>query len=121
MTIILLIPLVIFTLGQLKSTLFEDRTYDIELMIKDMSHSLNGDDVKDRIIRRRELEIQGKYTTINYKLLNKKIIKTVGHRGNITMCNDVLDVHYEILNHHLILMKIKYQEGATIHEKEIVL
>lgn len=121
MTIILLIPLVIFTLGQLKNTLFEDRTYDIELMIKDMSHALNGDEVKDHIIRKRELEIQDKYTTINYKLLNKKIIKTIGHRGNITMCNDVLDVHYEKLNNHLILMKIKYQEGATIHEKEIVL
>ncbi|EHT3175941.1 type II secretion system protein [Staphylococcus pseudintermedius] len=33
MTIVLLIPLLIFSLGQLKTTVFEDRTYDIELMI----------------------------------------------------------------------------------------
>ncbi|HCT0361116.1 TPA: type II secretion system protein, partial [Staphylococcus pseudintermedius] len=32
MTIVLLIPLLIFSLGQLKTTVFEDRTYDIELM-----------------------------------------------------------------------------------------
>ncbi|EGQ2901867.1 type II secretion system protein, partial [Staphylococcus pseudintermedius] len=46
MTIVLLIPLLIFSLGQLKTTVFEDRTYDIELMIKDISHTLHAKDVK---------------------------------------------------------------------------
>ncbi|PWZ46582.1 hypothetical protein DD911_12150, partial [Staphylococcus pseudintermedius] len=87
MTIVLLIPLLIFSLGQLKTTVFEDRTYDIELMIKDISHTLHAKDVKAKMIKKKELEIRDSNTEINYKLRNQKIIKTVGHRGNITMCN----------------------------------
>ncbi|MBC8683135.1 prepilin-type N-terminal cleavage/methylation domain-containing protein [Staphylococcus pseudintermedius] len=121
MTIVLLIPLLIFSLGQLKTTVFEDRTYDIELMIKDISHTLHAKDVKAKMIKKKELEIRDSNTEINYKLRNQKIIKTVGHRGNITMCNHVVDVHFEKLTHDLMLMKITYQEGTTTHEKEILL
>lgn len=79
MTIVLLIPLLIFSLGQLKTTVFEDRTYDIELMIKDISHTLHAKDVKAKMIKKKELEIRDSNTEINYKLRNQKIIKTVGH------------------------------------------
>ncbi|EGQ3905964.1 type II secretion system protein, partial [Staphylococcus pseudintermedius] len=71
MTIVLLIPLLIFSLGQLKTTVFEDRTYDIELMIKDISHTLHAKDVKAKMIKKKELEIRDSNTEINYKLRNQ--------------------------------------------------
>lgn len=73
MTIVLLIPLLIFSLGQLKTTVFEDRTYDIELMIKDISHTLHAKDVKAKMIKKKELEIRDSNTEINYKLRNQKL------------------------------------------------
>ncbi|EKH7772744.1 type II secretion system protein, partial [Staphylococcus pseudintermedius] len=71
MTIVLLIPLLIFSLGQLKTTVFEDRTYDIELMIKDISHTLHAKDVKAKMIKKKELEIRDSNTEINYKFRNQ--------------------------------------------------
>ncbi|PCF65719.1 hypothetical protein B4W74_01945 [Staphylococcus intermedius] len=121
MTIVLLIPLIIMSLGQFKATVFDDRTYDIELMVKDISNSLHSENVKAQVIRKKELEIHDDYSEVNYKLRNQKMIKTVGHKGNITMCNHVLDVYFEKIAHDFIVMKITYQEGTTTHEKEVLL
>ncbi|WP_281186812.1 prepilin-type N-terminal cleavage/methylation domain-containing protein [Staphylococcus schleiferi] len=48
--IIMLIPFFIMTFSQHKHTLFDDRTYDLEMMIKDISDHLNHTDIKDVLL-----------------------------------------------------------------------
>ncbi len=46
----MLIPFFIMTFSQHKHTLFDDRTYDLEMMIKDISDHLNHTDIKDVLL-----------------------------------------------------------------------
>ncbi|WP_244898617.1 ComGF family competence protein [Staphylococcus lutrae] len=117
----MLIPIIIVTLGQLKNTIFEDRTFDIEIMVKDMENVIHANDVKQQMISNKTMMIQRDNVLVNYRFQNKKIIKTINHHGNITMLNNVQDVHYQEIDHHMILMTIKYKEGAILHVKEVLL
>ncbi|WP_235433140.1 MULTISPECIES: hypothetical protein [Staphylococcus] len=113
-------PFFIMTFSQLKHTLFDDRTYDLEMMIKDISDHLNRTDIKDVLILKKGIEIQNKQSKITYYLQNQKIIKTVNHRGNITLCNEVMNVVFTKVSNKYILMHIKYRERNGFHEKEIL-
>ncbi len=118
--IMMLMPIFIMTFSQLKHTLFDDRTYDLEMMIKDISDHLNRTDIKDVLILKKGIEIQNKQSKITYYLQNQKIIKTVNHRGNITLCNEVMNVVFTKVSNKYILMHIKYRERNGFHEKEIL-
>ncbi|UXU53915.1 prepilin-type N-terminal cleavage/methylation domain-containing protein [Staphylococcus agnetis] len=118
--IIALVPICIVVLFQFKSLLIHDRTYTLEMMIREIAQTVHSVDHKIISVNQSKLTIPHKVETISYSFENSKIIKSVNNKGNITMFNDVRHLNFYREGRHII-MRVKYIEGHGTRTHEVIL
>lgn len=118
--IIALVPICIVVLFQFKSLLIHDRTYTLEMMIREIGQTVHSVDYKIISVNQSKLTIPHKVETISYSFENSKIVKSVNNKGNITMFNDVLHLNFYREGRHII-MRVKYKEGHGTRTHEVIL
>lgn len=118
--IISLVPICIVVLFQFKSLLIHDRTYTLEMMIREIGQTVHSVDHKIISVKQSKLTIPHKVETISYSFENSKIVKSVNNKGNITMFNDVLALNFYREDRHII-MRVKYKEGHGTRTHEVIL
>ncbi|MBI5975643.1 competence type IV pilus minor pilin ComGF [Staphylococcus canis] len=116
--IIIIIPILIFNLQNYKTLILEDRTYDIELMSKEVATKIQKAKSVTFKNYSNELNILNDNQTITYKLNNFKLIKTVNGKGNITVFNQMRNVKFFKLNQKYIIMKYEYYKGDKWFEAQ---
>lgn len=118
--IISLIPVLIIVVLQFKTLILYDRTYILEMMVKEISQTISASSISKTTVHPRKITVPTKGETITYTFDNKKIVKSVNGKGNITVFNQVQHLHFrKIFEHHLI-MEIKYLEGKALRSHEII-
>ncbi|MFO3688321.1 competence type IV pilus minor pilin ComGF [Staphylococcus felis] len=118
--IVILIPILIYTLQNYKSFIIDDNTYTIELMAKEVASQIHSANFITIPPKQNEITVKINTEFITFKEKNFKLIKTVNNKGNITVLNQVKHISYKKLPHKHVIMSFKYLEGEKWYDKEIL-
>lgn len=119
--IIMLVPLLIHNLRNYNDIIYDDHSFQIELMIKDVAYHFHHTPIANVHIHQNRIDMVQKNETLNFKIVNKKLIKSINNKGNITLCNNVKSVIYKIIQSNHLIMHLTYLKGDKWHAKEIII
>ncbi|UEX89090.1 competence type IV pilus minor pilin ComGF [Staphylococcus ratti] len=118
--IISLIPILIIVALQFKTLILYDRTYILEMMVKEISQTKSASSISKTTVHPKKITIPTKNETITYTFDNQKIVKSVNGKGNITVFNQVHQLRFRKGFEHHIILEIKYLEGKVLRSHEII-
>ncbi|UXR68678.1 MULTISPECIES: competence type IV pilus minor pilin ComGF [unclassified Staphylococcus] len=121
MLVVTLIPVLIFTLINFRTSFINDDTFVQELMVKEIGHHLHESTVKKVDIHHQCLEIIQDHTKYTYQINHLKLIKQVNDQGNITVLNGVKNIQYTRLSKKNFKITISLLEGNTWIEKTFII
>ena len=119
--LIAIIPILFYVLLQFKSLVIYDDTYTFELMVKELSDSIDKAQFSRIKVEPHKITLPLQHETITYAYDNQKLIKTVNGKGNITVLHQVSEAKFKKVYKHHLLMNIKYKVGKEWRSHEVLL
>ena len=118
--VIALIPILINILILFKSLVIYDDTYTFELMVKELSDSIDKAQFSKIKLTPHKIILPLKHETITYTYGNQKLIKTVNGKGNITILNHISQIKFKKGSKNHLFMNVKYKVGKEWRCHEIL-
>ncbi|SCS22800.1 competence type IV pilus minor pilin ComGF [Staphylococcus caeli] len=117
-----ILPSLIKTVSIINNQVLNDSDIELAFFSRDFTQDLIDDNATILLKESNEHQISIKNThkVLSYEFKNNKIIKTVNGRGNITVLNNVIMVHFKIVNNKSVVLNLKKVEKGQIYVKKII-
>ncbi|PHK49765.1 competence type IV pilus minor pilin ComGF [Staphylococcus edaphicus] len=120
--ILSILPTLFKTTGNLNEQIMNSQEIDLAFFSRDFTQDLIQDDAYIDVNQsnHQRVVIKNKHKSIVYQFVNKKIIKTINGKGNITLLYKVGSAKFKIINDKYIVIYLKILEKGNYYEKKLI-
>lgn len=116
-----ILPSLFKTTHFIEARLSNQTNLDLEFFAVDLTRDLLAKNFQIIVsdVRKSKIVIKNKDKDIIYELKNKKIIKSINGKGNITLLNNVKSVEFKVVNYKTLKVNLNIIEKGHSYEKQL--